>query len=72
MTTDTISPKLIAADQAGVDDYIERNHETINRALEAGYASLDAGESIEITSLEELLNVLGLKRRNRGCGILAP
>ena len=81
MSTKTIDPKIIAdlsryteeeleprfaEDQAGMEAYIERNREAINRALEEGYISLDAGEGVEIRSLEDLLSVLSTVKRRHG------
>ena len=81
MSARTIDPKIIAhlsryteeeldprfaEDQAGMDAYIERNREAINKALEEGYVSLDAGEGVEIRSLEDLLAVLSTAKTQYG------
>ena len=73
MNSKTIDPNIIARlsrytkeeldpssveDRAGMEAYIGRNREAINRALEAGYLSLDAGRGTEISSLEGLLSAL--------------
>jgi len=73
MSTKTIDPKIVAnlsrytpeeldprvaEDETAMEAYIERNREALNKALQAGYLSLDAAEGTEIHSLEELLSVL--------------
>ena len=81
MNTKTIDPKIIAnlsrytpeeldpsvaEDAAAMEAYIERNREALNKALKAGYLSLDAGQGIEIRSLEDLLSVLSGARPRYG------
>ena len=49
-----------------MEAYIERNREALNKALKAGYLSLDAGQGIEIRSLEDLLSLLNGARPRYG------
>lgn len=81
MNAKTIDPKIIAhlsryteeeldprfaEDQAGMEAYVERNREAINKALEEGYVSLDAGEGVDIRSLEDLLSVFSRAKARYG------
>jgi len=48
-----------------MDAYIERNRDALNKALEAGYVSLENGDGTAIRSLEDLLLALETARAQR-------
>jgi hypothetical protein len=80
MNTKSIDPKILAdlsrytaeeldprhaEDEIAMDAYIERNRDALNKALEAGYLSLENGDGTAIRSLEELLLALEAARKSR-------
>jgi hypothetical protein len=56
-TEEELDPRLVE-DEAAMEAFILRNRETINRALQEGYDSLQAGEGVKIRSLDDLLAAL--------------
>ena len=66
-TSEELDPR-VAEDQAGMEAYIARNREAINKALQAGYVSLDAGNGTEIRSLEDLLAALARTKPRHATG----
>ncbi len=55
----------VAGNQTQMDAFIARNREALNRALAAGYVSLENGEGVAIRSLEDLLSALDAERSHR-------
>lgn len=64
-TSEELDPQL-AEDEAAMEAFLARNREAIDRALQDGIRSLDAGKGVEIHSLDELLSALSEKRTRRG------
>ena len=60
-TAEELDPAL-ANDEKAVDEFIKRNREALNKALEAGYISLKSGGGVMIHSLDELLAALENER----------
>ena len=63
-TAEELDPQL-AEDEAAMDAFIERNRDALNKALQAGYVSLENSNGIAIRSLEDLLLVLKTQRARR-------
>ncbi|HUO93246.1 MAG TPA: hypothetical protein VMU22_10005 [Rhizomicrobium sp.] len=63
-TAEELDPQL-AEDESAMDAYIARNRDALNKALEAGYVSLESGDGIAIRSLEDLLLALETARARR-------
>jgi hypothetical protein len=63
-STEELDPR-IAEDEAAMAAFIARNRDAINKALEDGYKSLDAGKGTEVGSLEDLCSILAVRGRSR-------
>ena len=63
-TPEELDPEA-AKDEAAMEAFIERNRDAINKALEAGYVSLDRGDGVPIGSLEELLAAISSEKKRR-------
>lgn len=61
-TAEELDPAL-ANDDTAVDEFIKRNRDALNKALEAGYVSLKSDQGVAIRSLDELLAALEDERK---------
>ena len=55
-----LEPRNTAQEIAAEDEYIERNREALNEALEEGYDDIGAGR---IRAMDEVIKGLGKRRR---------
>jgi len=63
-TAEELDPRL-TEDEAAMEAFLARNREAVDRALQEGIASLDAGKGFEVHSLDDLFSALSAERARR-------